>query len=451
MVGNNPRTGDNPTSRCRVRIMGGAASGAYAPEVLRSLLRPWTQASTWWGLVQLITGLFTGYVATIFVVVGTASLLPMLIVFPVALIGFWLMFLIGHGMAVVERSRYLAFTDVALDDPAPPLAGTNPWRRFVARLRSPSRWREMLYLLLRLPVSALSVLMALLVWSGSIALIALPFYFSRLPDGDARFGLFTVGPGLTAWLCSLVGLAVFGYVAPWATVALAQADLAYARSLLAHGSKTEVEQTVIRLESSRVAAVDSAEAERRRIERDLHDGAQQRLIAAAMDLGVARERLISDPPAGQALVANAHEEVKAALRELRDLVRGIHPVILEDRGLDAALSAVVARMNIPVALQVSASPRPSPAVESAAYFIVCEALANVTRHSGATQAEVRIERSHDRLRVHIGDNGTGGADPTRGTGLVGLSDRVAALGGWLQINSPVGGPTGIDVEVPCGS
>jgi signal transduction histidine kinase len=212
-----------------------------------------------------------------------------------------------------------------------------------------------------------------------------------------------------------------------------------------------MEQQVVRLESSRVAALDSAEAERRRIERDLHDGAQQRLIAAAMDLGVARERLVSDPEGGRELVGRAHDEVKAALRELRDLVRGIHPVILEDRGLDAALSAVVARSPVPVELSVTAEPRPSPAVESAAYFIVCEALANVARHAEARHASVRIDVQDAVLRIDVHDDGAGGADPARGTGLSGLADRVAALGGTFAIDSPSGGPTDLRVEIPCAS
>jgi signal transduction histidine kinase len=318
-------------------------------------------------------------------------------------------------------------------------------------MRSATRWRELLYLLLRLPVSVVQVFVLTVVWSGSVALAFLPLYVGRLPDGRAELAGFTIESGAPALLACVVGIAAFVQLAPWVTVGLGEVDVAFGRSLLAHGSKTEIEQQVTRLESSRVAAVDSAEAERRRIERDLHDGAQQRLIAAAMDLGVARDRLVSDPPAGQALVASAHEEVKAALRELRDLVRGIHPVILEDRGLDAALSAVVARSTVPVSLSVDVEPRPSATVESAAYFIVCEALANVARHSGAASASVTIARSHDRLHIEVCDDGHGGADPARGTGLRGLADRVAALGGTISLASPVGGPTRLIVEVPCAS
>ncbi|HEX6568039.1 MAG TPA: ATP-binding protein, partial [Acidimicrobiales bacterium] len=168
-------------------------------------------------------------------------------------------------------------------------------------------------------------------------------------------------------------------------------------------------------------------------------------------LGTARERLESDPEGGARLVADAHDEAKAALKEIRDLVRGIHPVILEDRGLDAALSAVVARSAVPVSLDVDVAERPPPAVESAAYFVVTEALTNVARHAHATRAAVAIARAGDRLVVEVRDDGVGGADPDRGSGLRGLRDRVTALGGTMRLVSPPGGPTTLLVDVPCGS
>ncbi len=151
------------------------------------------------------------------------------------------------------------------------------------------------------------------------------------------------------------------------------------------------------------------------------------------------------------MVAVAHEEAKSALREIRDLVRGIHPVILEDRGLDAALSAVVARSPIPVTLDVRVDVRPPAAVESAAYFVVNEALTNVSRHAMATRAHVAIARAGDRLVVEVRDDGIGGADVARGTGLQGLRDRIAGLGGSMYVISPTGGPTTISVELPCAS
>ncbi len=399
----------------------------------------------------MLTGLVVGYVTTVVIAVAVIVSVSTIVIVPIAMIGVYLTFVIGRWLAQLERSRFAAFEDVDLTDTTALLAGRSWWTRYSKRMRSAARWRELLYLLLRLPVSVVQVFVLTLVWSGSVALAFLPFYVGRLPDRRAELAGFTIESGAPALLACVVGIAAFVQLAPWVTVGLGQLDVAFGRSLLAHGSKTEIEQQVTRLESSRVAAVDSAEAERRRIERDLHDGAQQRLIAAAMDLGVARERLVTDPPSGRALVASAHEEVKSALRELRDLVRGIHPVILEDRGLDAALSAVVARSTVPVDLEVAVEPRPSAAVESAAYFIVCEALANVARHSGANTASVTISRQGEVLHLEVRDDGRGGADPSHGTGLRGLADRVASLGGTVSLASPVGGPTRLIVEVPCGS
>ena len=156
------------------------------------------------------------------------------------------------------------------------------------------------------------------------------------------------------------------------------------------------------------------------------------------------------------MVAVAHEEAKSALKEIRDLVRGIHPVILEDRGLDAALSSVAARSPVPVDLRVDAGigqhgARPGPNVESIAYFVVSESLANVAKHSGATRAAVQVARRGNRLILEVTDNGRGGADPDLGTGLAGLRDRVDGVDGWFHVSSPIGGPTTLTVELPCGS
>jgi signal transduction histidine kinase len=208
---------------------------------------------------------------------------------------------------------------------------------------------------------------------------------------------------------------------------------------------------VTELERSRERVVDAAEAERRRIERDLHDGAQQRLVALAMELGRAKAKLADDVDAARELVDQAHAEAKAALTELRDLVRGVHPPVLTDRGLDAALSGLAARCPVPVQVQYEVPVRPRPAVEAVAYFVVAEALTNVAKHSRASQATVVVE-GHGypgTLNVVISDDGVGGADP-RGAGLTGLADRVAGVDGRLTVESPSGGPTIVSVELPCG-
>jgi signal transduction histidine kinase len=288
-------------------------------------------------------------------------------------------------------------------------------------------------------------------WCGSAALVGLPFYVSALPGDSAEFGLFDVSSGVAAWCAAIVGVVGFVVAAPWLTTAVGWFHGVVVRALLGPTRRSALVEQVTKIEASRVAAVDSAEAERRRIERDLHDGAQQRLVALAMDLGMARERFDDDPEQTRRLVGEAHEEAKAALGELRDLVRGFHPAILEDRGLDAALSAVVARCPVPVQLDVDVATRPSASVESAAYYIVTEALTNVAKHSGATSARVTIARRGERLVIDVSDNGRGGADGANGTGLRGLAERVQSLGGWMSLMSPVGGPTSVLVELPWGA
>ena len=208
---------------------------------------------------------------------------------------------------------------------------------------------------------------------------------------------------------------------------------------------------VTELEISRERVVDAAEAERRRIERDLHDGAQQRLVALAMELGRAKAKFGDDPEGARDLVDRAHIEAKAALTELRNLVRGVHPPILTERGLDPALSGLAALCPVPVDVHVEVPVRPKPAVEAVAYFMVAEALTNVAKHSRASHVNVVVE-GHGfpgTLTVLVSDDGIGGADP-HGAGLSGLADRVSGVDGELSVESPSGGPTMISAVLPCG-
>src|SRR5262245_42587563 len=419
--------------------------------MIRDLFRPWREQSTWWALTHLLLDAFVGSITFSVVFTLLAVTVSLLITFPLALPFAWLLFVVAHWLARVERSRVAALLGERLEDPVPPLEAKGWWRRLVERARSRPRWREIAYLLLALPLGVFTTVLALEVWCLSAALLFLPLYVNALPDSAAKLGLFAASQGLSTLALSVVGLAGIALAAPWLTRALARLDLAVARWLLAPRRRDELGEQVTRLETSRAAAVDSAEAERRRIERDLHDGAQQRLVALAMDLGTARERLETDPEGGRQLVAEAHEEAKAALKDIRDLVRGIHPVILEDRGLDAALSAVVARSPFPVTLDVDVPERPPPAVESTAYFVVSEALTNVARHAEAKREVITVHRARDRLVVEVRDDGKGGAVVGHGTGLTGLRDRVTAMGGAMHVISPPGGPTTLLAEIPCGS
>ncbi len=252
--------------------------------------------------------------------------------------------------------------------------------------------------------------------------------------------------------------AAFGLLlaAPWLARQLTRTDQALALALL---GLSRSEELALRLESlarSRADVVAAADAERRRIERDLHDGAQQRLVSLAMNLGMTRARFASAPEPVRQAIADAHDEAVLALAELREFIRGLHPAVLNDRGLDAALSGLAARAPLPVRLRVDVSRRASPSVEAVAYFIVSEALTNVAKHAQATQAEVTVVRAGDVLRVSVSDDGSGGAGAAdsragAGTGLRGLAQRAAAVDGTLTIDSPRGGPTVITAELPCES
>jgi signal transduction histidine kinase len=375
----------------------------------------------------------------------------LLITFPLALLPIWLLFEWTRIVGRFERHRLAAFHDVELADPIPPYAPGSWWDRFKERLMSRPRWKQIAYSLLCLPIGVAFGTVLLALWSTSLVLLAMPALVHAFPDDVAHFGLFDVGTDAGSYGMGLLGLAGLLVIAPWATVLVGRAEVALARALLSPRPDADLVAQATKAEAGRSAAVEAAEAERRRIERDLHDGAQQRLVALAMDLGAARQRLDSDPETARHLVAEAHEEAKAALREIRDLVRGIHPVILEDRGLDAALSAVVARSAVPVELDVVLPERPPAAVESAGYFVVSEALANVARHAQATRVRVAIVQNGDRLIIEVRDDGIGGADPSAGTGLAGLAERVRGMGGTMDLLSPVGGPTTLLVELPCAS
>jgi signal transduction histidine kinase len=427
-------------------------------------LRPWRHPLRLLGSVGFVlTSLPLAGVAFGTTVALLATSASLVITFIFAVPFAWLLFIWSRALGHVERSRVDALLDVTIPDPVPPLQSKGWLRRLGERLKSGVRWKEIAFNVARLPVDAISFALVVAAWCGALALVFLPAYVNELPGNSAKFFFFEVTDGAGAGLCALVGILGVVFIAPWITVGMSRTQLALAKALLGPSSEAVHAAQVTRLETSRTAAVDSAEAERRRIERDLHDGAQQRLVALAANLGAAREKLEHDDiEEGRTMVAVAHEEAKSALREIRDLVRGIHPVILEDRGLDAALSAVVARSPIPVTLDVAINERPPAAVESAAYFVVQEALTNIARHAMATKAFVSVARAGNRLVIEVRDDGVGGAGvltedearargTTGGTGLRGLRDRVAGLGGTMYVISPQGGPTTISVELPCGS
>jgi signal transduction histidine kinase len=348
-----------------------------------------------------------------------------------------------------ERTRAEVLLGLAIADPHLPTEG-KWWQRVVARATRSETWREVAYLVLLGPIGLLGALLVLAAWTGAAVLLLLPLYNPMLANGGAHlFNLIIDTVPETALLGAAgVGLAL---AAPWIARAVAGAEGRLASGLLGPSERAALVNRVDELRARREQLVDVVEAERRRIERDLHDGAQQRLVALAMNLGMAKEKFDKDPAAARALMEEAHAEAKLAMVELRNLARGIHPAVLSDRGLDAALSSLAGRAPVPVAVNVSVPERPPPAIETIAYFVVAEALTNIARHAGASRAAVTVARQNGHLKVEITDNGIGGADAGRGTGLAGLVDRVTSVDGTLHINSPAGGPTILTVELPCGS
>ncbi len=312
-------------------------------------------------------------------------------------------------------------------------------------------WHQFLYYLLLLPLAIVWLVLILAAWSVPPVLIALPLYYNRFAASQAQLGPFVIDSPKSAAMVAIVAAVFLLVVSPWLMRLASALDAELARRLLGRSESGALAERVTQLVTSRQQVVDSVEAERRRMERDLHDGAQQRLVSLAMTLGRAKNRLGSKEPAVRALIEDAHADAMQAIVELRDLTRGLHPPVLTDRGLDAALSALAVRSPVPMHVRIGIHQRPSLTIESIAYFVVTEALTNVAKHAEAAHVEVSVVRRGDVLRVEVRDDGQGGADPSKGTGLRGLSDRVAGVDGRLTVESPPGGGTTLIAEVPCGS
>jgi signal transduction histidine kinase len=427
----------------------GGPGGGAARRVLAPLLDPRTLTATIYLLVSMFIGLTWHLVLAVGLSVGVATLIIWVGIFVLALA-----LLAWRGGAWLERRWLRLMLGAQIPDPYRPLPSGSLWRRARVLASDPATWKDLAYLVLLFPLGLVWFVVTTTLWAFALGLLTAPFWYWIPDDGGAAVLVnddrrYLVLDTLPEALLACVAGAALVVAAAWAVRGMATAHGAVARALLGP-SQHQLQARVEALQASRDRAVDSAEAERRRIERDLHDGAQQRLVALAMDLGMARAKLETDPAAATALVGEAHEEAKRALAELRDLARGIHPAVLADRGLDAAISALAARSPVPVGVDVTAGRLPGP-VESAAYFVVAEALTNAAKHAMASEIGVRITRHRALLIVEVIDDGVGGADPARGSGLRGLADRVAAVDGELTIASPPGGPTVIRAELPCGS
>jgi signal transduction histidine kinase len=357
--------------------------------------------------------------------------------------------LIATPLADLERRR-LRMVDVrpvgsGHRNAAP--AGPVSWLR--ARYADPATWREVGYACLLATVAPVLSIAGLLAAPLIGFFIASPLLvLAQRPGGGPvalAFGqVVTVGQTLPYVIAGVLLLPLV----PYLLTLLAGAHAAVARALLLGGPAEQLRAELVEVSRSRARLADAFEAERRRIERDLHDGAQQRLVGLTLQLGLARLDLPPGSPAAGS-VAAAHEQAKQLMAELRELIHGIQPQVLTDLGLPAALGELADQAPVPVAVEAHLAGRLPSQTENTAYFVVAEALTNIAKHSGATGASVTARQHDNLLTIEISDNGRGGADPHRGSGLTGLADRVAVTGGRMLLSSPDGGPTLLRVELPC--
>ncbi|WP_418275733.1 histidine kinase [Isoptericola jiangsuensis] len=453
---------------------------APALTTLRDLRRaPWASA-TYDGIAQVVVGwiwLLVGIPVWVLVVTA-AGLVPAL--------GLGLLLLpptlaLTRGFVALERRRIAAQTGVVVPAPARRVPARPGWWSWTwAQLADARSWLAVAYLMVAYLAYSLLFAVVVELMAGAVAAVVLGV--RALTDADP-LGLLAVPAAVVlVWTAALaaqtgnlvtvaLARAMLGPPADAEARAAQQAAERQARAAAAEARAAETAAETARrradvLTETRTAALEAADTERRRIERDLHDGAQQRLVALGVALGTARREAERDPGAAVVALEHAHHEVKETLAELRDLVRGIHPAVLADRGLDAALSALAARSPVPV--RVEAGPgleRAGATAQAAAYFVVAEALTNVARHAAAQHAVVRAvvtgpadgdtgpegTDAAGRLRIEVVDDGAGGAEPRAGSGLAGLRGRVAALDGTFDLTSPAGAGTRLTVEVPCAS
>ena len=437
---------------------------AAAPGPRHGAGLPWS-ARTWRATANAGLDLGYGLLVGLILLVGLSlglSLLVVIIGFPILFATLWFG-RVGSSAFRFKQSAVLA--EPAPGRPWPRRApGQSVWTQFWRVLSNVGLWLESLHGLLMLGLGLLWFVLVVTAWSGALAALAFPVYASWIPQDawPATDGL-TGAAGRIA--IALVGIALL-FAASWVAEGTARADSALTRWLLSPSRGEQLRTQVDTLRATRDAAVRTADDERRRIERDLHDGVQPQLVALAMNLGMAQRRIDTDPDRAKELIGEAHEEAKRAIVELRNVIRDVHPAVLNERGLDPALSALAARSPLPVRVQVApdvADQRFPATIEAVAYFAVAEALTNVARHARADGASVDVWQGPPSeppigtapptvsLFVKVSDNGMGGALAAPGSGLGGLRDRIAAVDGKMWVESPPGAGTAITVELPCGS
>jgi signal transduction histidine kinase len=415
---------------------------------------PWsvtTWRSTANAVLDLPFGLFVG-IALIVGIALSAGLAPIAVGFVIAgaTLG------AAHAFSALTRARLFAV--VGADIPSRPWVRPEPGvsfpRRVLRIVTSSGPWKELAHGLVGLILGPVWFTLVVTFWSLAFAAVTFPIYAGHIPDGSAvDWGGFDPRGVAGRIAAGVIGVGLLFFAGAVARLTAA-ADVGLARALLGPSESDLLRAQVSTLRETRAAVVDAADDERRRIERDLHDGVQPQLVSVAMNVGLARRRLGSDPEGADQLLGLAHEEAKRAIVELRNVIRGVHPAVLAERGLDPALSALAARSPVPVTVDVDPSlnvTRAPATIEAVAYFVVAEALTNVARHAQASRAGVSVRRTADKLLVWISDDGRGGASAAPGSGLAGLSDRVAAVDGRFAVTSPPAGGTVVYVELPCAS
>jgi signal transduction histidine kinase len=407
----------------------------------------------------VLAGLLAG-LRSVLLAIGTLStnialfvLFFVSVVLSVVGVGIFLVPLVALGVrAVTDLHRRLLseWTGVEIARPYRQRpAGAGIWRLYRWVVTDPATWRDLAWLLVTPQVVGLLLIApAALIASGVEGVLGVPVLLYFVMDWYG-YGVFwpmdNLAKALLSWPQAVVILAAGLALTPSTLRWYAQ----FSRWFLAPTRAAALAQRVDRLTQTRSDTVDAQATELRRIERDLHDGAQARLVAVSMKIGLAEELMARDPQAALRLMAQAREHSGMALAELRDLVRGIHPPVLAERGLDGAVRALALTVPLPVAVDVDLPGRPAAPVESAAYFAVAEILANVAKHSGASSATIRLSYPSGSLRIEVVDDGRGGADPAAGGGLRGIERRLAAFDGTMSVASPPGGPTTVTMELPC--
>jgi signal transduction histidine kinase len=442
-------------------ITWGSEPDSRLEEVARTVVETPFTRRTWSELLFMMAGMPIALLGIVFVGLTMAGGVLLAITFVgIALIGAAVRGARGFGR--MQRRLAAALLDEAIDDPEPflPRPGYLGWLQ--SALRDRTGWRAMAYLAIKVPLALVAFLTAFSLWWDAFRCLTYPVWGIGNRGSIPEWGVVriffqpgylspgSIGPGVV--LATLITGVIFFFAAPWPVRFFDYLDRLLMRTLLAPDAMTV---RVRNLEQARTQTVDASAATLRRIERDLHDGTQAQLVALAMRLGMAKEKL-ADPDKVDVdqirdLVNAAHKGAKEAIVELRDLARGIHPPAL-DVGLEGALATLAARSTVPTELSVTIDERPSPAIEAIAYFCVAELMANVAQHAVASRASVSCAQQGRWLRLVVRDDGVGGAQAvstgSTSSGLSGLADRVRTVDGNLEVTSPPRGPTVVTVDLP---